>query len=188
MNLFTAGSYFKSFVSLNEFASGCHTSLANYSLSHTKEPEWLSLAVMKNIWIPWKTFKWNFSGISWTYSGLQPGSLEQSADTHGKCSADAFSCRVLQRSVAVLDQSVRTSSRKDGLGKYSALHLPCDHGQNHLSGRAEEGMILQHLVWKHLSEWWWDVWMGLIEGKLCSWLDANHYHGKRGRYLGILAY
>lgn len=121
MNLFTtmnAGSHLKSFVSLNEFASSCHTSLAKFSVSHTKEPEWLSLAVIKTTWIFWSTFRWNFCVISWTYWGWQPGSLGQSADTQNKCSRDAFSHRVLQRSVAVFHHSVRTSRRKDGLGEY----------------------------------------------------------------------
>lgn len=90
VNLFTAGSYFKSFVILNEFASSCHTSLANFSVSHTKKPEWLSLVVMKTTWISWNTFKWHFCGISWTHSGWQPGSLGQPADTQDKCSTDFF--------------------------------------------------------------------------------------------------
>lgn len=121
MNLFTtmsAGSCFKSFISLNEFASSCHTSLANFSLSHTKEPELLSLAVMKTTWISWNTLKWNFCGISWTYSAWQPGSLGQSASTQDRGSTDAFSHRVLQGSVAVFYRSERTSRRKDGLGEW----------------------------------------------------------------------
>lgn len=93
-------------------------------------------------------FLWHFLN----YSVGQPGSWEQPADTQDKCSGDAFSCRVLQWNGTVLDQSVRTSRREDGLGEYSALHPLCVHGQTHLPSRAEEGMVLQHLVWKHLSE------------------------------------
>lgn len=188
MNLFTtmsAGSCFKSFVSLNEFASSCHTSLANFSLSHTKEPELLSLAVLKTTWISWNTLKWNFCGISWTYSAWQPGSLGQSANTQDRGSTDAFSHRVLQGSVAVFYRSVRTSRRKDGLGEWfcctssvwpwwkPVCHTLCvTMIKTSLSSRAEEGMILHHFVWKHFNEWFGMFAWG-SDGKLCSWLHAN---------------
>lgn len=60
-----------------------------------------------------------------------------------------------------------------GLENTSAVHPLCDHDQTSLSSRAEEVMILQHIVWKHFSERCWDVWMRFTEGKHCSWLEAN---------------
>lgn len=155
MNIFTTGSYFKSFVSLNGFASSCHTSLSNFSLSHTKEPEWLSLAVTKTTWISWNTLKWNFCGISWTHSGLQPVSLGHSDGTQDKGSTDALSHRVLQRSEAVCSPKCwEHPGGRMALGNNCALHLLCDHGHISPSTWAEQVMIHQQFAWKHSNEWW----------------------------------
>lgn len=136
---------------------------------------------MQTTWISCNVFKWNLCNISWTYAGWQPGTMGQSANTQDRYSTDTFSHTALQSSTAVFYCSVRTSMRKDGLGAYFCCTLPVWPWPKLVcQAEMKRWWHCSTGLWKHFNDWWWDVCMELIQGKLYPRLDANQLWSRRG--------